>query len=98
MEEILKAKEEGRLIILPCKVGDTIYGFGNKYGFTCIAPLCVNGGQLCFLGGKPCNSVKFIVKEHKFEMGMYDDLGKTLFTTKEEALRNMPEQLQKMFI
>lgn len=97
MNEILKAQEEGRLIILPCKVGDTVYGFGNKYGFTCTAPFCANGMQCCFLGGKPCNSVKFIIQEHQFEMKMYDDLGKTLFTSKEEALKVMPKQLQKMF-
>ena len=24
-----KAKEEGRLVVLPCKVGDTVYGHGR---------------------------------------------------------------------
>ena len=29
LEEILKAEQEGRLIVLPCKVGDTVYVVGG---------------------------------------------------------------------
>ena len=31
MNEIMQAEREGRLVILPCKVGDTVYHLGWKY-------------------------------------------------------------------
>jgi len=81
---IIKAKNEGRLIILPCKIGDTVYGFGEKYGYTCIAPLCISGFSSCnSMNG--CYSRKFIVKEHKFNLNMFEDFNKTIFLTEQEA-------------
>lgn len=31
MEELAKAEAEGRLLVLPCKVGDVVYIIGSKY-------------------------------------------------------------------
>lgn len=88
--EVLTANKEGRVVILPYKVGDTVYGFGPKYGFKCTAPLCINGGQGCHLMGG-CYSRKFVVKEYKFNISMCQDWGITIFPTRFLAERAMNE-------
>jgi len=83
--EIYKAEAEDRLIILPCRIGDIVYGFGERYGFTCTAPLCINGFQLCnSMNG--CYSRKFIVKQLSFDITMLYDFGINVFLTEQEAL------------
>lgn len=83
--ELIRAKEEDRLIILPCRIGDTVHGFGAKYGFTCNAPLCLNGGTMCHaMGG--CYSMQFQVNQHQFDITMLDDFNKTIFLTEDKAL------------
>lgn len=44
------AEEQGRLIILPCKVGDTIWEF--KYGCT------IGPDDLCYIPSKACGNCK----------------------------------------
>jgi len=84
--EIYKAEEEDRLIILPCRIGETVYGFGERYGFICTAPLCISGFQHCnSMNG--CYSRKFIVKQLVFDITMLYDFGKTIFLTEEKALK-----------
>lgn len=88
-EERSKAESEGRVIVLPCKVGDTVYQIRNKkhargLGVSprVVSSACVwtdGSYALCHQGMTYCQS---------------RDLGKTWFLTQgeaEEALRRLEE-------
>ena len=71
------AEEEGRLVVIPCKEGDTVWTFyddmSGAFGFT------VEEVQIVFDGrSKPY----FLIDNMDFEI---DCIGKTLFFTHEEA-------------
>ncbi len=70
-------EEQGVLLKLPCKVGDTVYS---------IAEDC--GGDALDCRNRDCqNCVDFyrFVEENKFDTYMRDEIGKTVFLAKEEA-------------
>lgn len=71
------AEEEGRLLILPCKAGDTVWTFyDDMSGAFCFT---VEEVQIVFDGrSKPY----FLIDNMDFEI---DCIGKTLFFTHEEA-------------
>lgn len=80
LKEYEDAEEQGRLVVLPCKVGDTVYQLRNKrhargYGISprIVSSACVwhdGSYSLCHQGMTYCQS---------------RDLGKTWFLTYEEA-------------
>lgn len=77
------AEEQGLLVRLPCKVGDTVYIPIEK----CRADFhyCpFNGGY----GTERCDgykNCKAYVKEQGFSIRDYPDMGKTVFLTREEG-------------
>ncbi len=81
--------ENGTLIELPCKVGDTVYE---------IIPKC-NGGLDCpfnggFGGGRCSISCKEYIQERKFDAYLKKYIGKSIFLTKakaEQKLKNYKE-------
>lgn len=83
--EIVKAEREGRLIILPCKVGDTIWEF--KYGCT------IGPDDLCYIPSKACGNCKSLTCSiaHRKVIDVADAAlltrrwGKTVFRFREEA-------------
>lgn len=87
IRELLKADKEGRVVVLPCKVGDTVWSISNKI---CKEKLrhhnrCYdcNGTEFwnnCFRA----NDASFSVE---FEYDMIEEIGKTVFLTREEAER-----------
>lgn len=77
IRELLKADKEGRLVILPCKVGDGLWTFCSHpveqvYSFTVTDISTLNGRTM--LNTSRC--------------GVIDarDVGKTVFLTREEAV------------
>ena len=82
-------EEQGLLLRLPCKVGDTVYTvkyyFDCKFGYNC--PLGYAEGKNNCDKGLSCEHEykKFFVGEKIFDASMTDDIGKTVFLTKEEA-------------
>lgn len=80
--------EQGRIIELPCKVGDTVY---------CLATPC--GGCECY-NDVMCedfiercrNCTSWEIIECKFSMDLYDEFGKTVFLTREEAEQALEER------
>ena len=64
------AEEEGRLVVLPCKVGSTVYRILYTLAF----------GEI---GDKA--EKHYFIRETSFEYGMIDDLNETVFLTREEA-------------
>ena len=76
MRELLRAEKDGRLVVLPCKVGDELgsfstYGTGRVYGFTVTDISTLNGRTV--LNTLGCGTL------------WERDIGKTVFLTREEA-------------
>lgn len=80
--ELLNAEQEGRLIVLPCKPGDTVYE---------VVPACDGNYDFCtYLGGRgnfrcASNMCGGYVVEVPFDALFRHMIGKTLFLTREEA-------------
>lgn len=79
-------EEQGILVRLPCKVGDTVYTLSYRYecknDYDCKVPR-----QWKCEENIPCEYEKKIhyVKESQFCLTMLNSLGKTVFLTREEA-------------
>lgn len=78
-KEYQQLEEQGRLIKLPCKAGDTVYEIagatthGYGYGWKCLT------------------YEKAYVHETVFNLGRLNDIGKTVFLTREEAEAKLKE-------
>lgn len=66
LEKYETAEEEGRLVVLPCKVGDFVY-------------------KIIYQRDNFDDRSYRIVTEARFRLDMIDDIGKTIFLTREEA-------------
>ena len=91
-----QAEEQGRLVILPCKVGDTVYTLSCRYE-------CKNDYD-CKVYQKwkcedniPCEYEKkiYYVKEAKFCFPMLQTIGGKVFFTREEAEKKLEEMNEK---
>ena len=76
IRELLRAEQDGRLVVLPCKVGDELWSFSTYptarvYGFTVTDISTLNGRTV--LNTLGCGTL------------WERDIGKTVFLTREEA-------------
>lgn len=76
IHELLRAEQDGRLVVLPCKVGDELWSFSTYpaarvYGFTVTDINTLNGRTV--LNTLGCGTL------------WERDIGKTVFLTREEA-------------
>lgn len=76
IRELLRAEKDGRLVVLPCKVGDELWSFSTYptarvYGFTVKDISTLNGRTV--LNTLGCGTL------------WERDIGKTVFFTREEA-------------
>ena len=77
--EWLQAEEEGRLVVLPCKVGDTIYRFSKERDEVWDWQI----EEIRILSGDYCDPISFVDdSENEF---FASDIGKTVFLTRAEA-------------
>ncbi len=90
MVELMKADKEGRVVVLPCKVGDVIYKLFREY--TECTSYQVRKDNYCCEGCMvPCDSrevtvIRAIQPNSLPEVVRYiEDIGKTVFLTREEA-------------
>ena len=88
--ELMEADKEGRLVVIPCKVGDTVYVIDwyldcDIDGFKVCDDYEKEGYRAC--GYCRHNYVKKFTREKKYENQMLDEIGKTVFLTREEAER-----------
>ena len=81
--DICQAERDGRLVVLPCKVGDTVYLVS-----------AVGCGDNVYFCDKPCNGTwencnsydeSKQIDEIPFSYFRIPDMGKTVFLTREEA-------------
>lgn len=76
-DELLQAEAEGRLLVLPCKVGDTVYWIhGHNVLPVYIQWFETNEYGWCACGKYPPRATPTL---------KFDDFGKTVFLTREEA-------------
>ena len=75
-------EEQGLLLRLPCKVGDTVYSFDRFCGGSLDCP-----SRPC----KECPDYQFEIYEGKFALKDIPEFGKTIFLTKEEAEQKLNE-------
>lgn len=75
---LMEADRAGRLAVLPCKVGDVVYGF---HGEKTILPMVVKWIETCTNGW--CIAVQYAPTAARFYQ--FSDFGKSVFLTHEEA-------------
>ena len=71
LKEWCEANAEGRLLILPCKVGDTVWKIVRHR-------VDVSGYRMEW-------EWETYIEAVKFSIGMFEAIGKTVFLTREEA-------------
>lgn len=83
IRELLKADKDGRVVVLPCKVGDTVWMYGEDFGT--VLPYTIDlislVDKVCGYSAN-CNHNGELLDGIDFEDG---DIGKTVFLTREEA-------------
>ena len=78
LRELAEADKDGRLVVLPCKVGDVVYGF---HGIQTILPMVVKWVETNTNGWDV--AAQYAPMAPKFYQ--FSDFGKTVFLTREEA-------------
>ena len=78
LRELAEADKDGRVVVLPCKVGDVVYGFhGEKTRLPMVAKWSgTNTDGWCI-------AVQYTPMAPRFYR--FSDFGKTVFLTREEA-------------
>ena len=76
--EVADAKKQGRLVILPCKIGDTVYR-------VCKKKYDVDGYGMQW-------EEDWGIVTNAFHLGMFHEIGKNVFLTREEAEENLKDK------
>ena len=82
--DICQAERDGRLVVLPCKVGNTVYVItqvfnGNKTEWA------IGSRKIDGISGNALNPV-WVVSKQPYELHFFpSEFGKTIFLTREEA-------------
>ena len=84
LRELAEADKDGRLTVLPCKVGDVVYGF---HGEKTILPMVAKWIETTTDGW--CIAVQYTPMAPRFYR--FSDFGKTVFLTREEAEKALQE-------
>lgn len=85
LRELAVADQEGRVVVLPCKVGDVVYGF---HGEKTILPMVAKWIETNTDGW--CIAVQYTPMAPRFYR--FSDFGKTVFLTREEAEKALAER------
>lgn len=79
IHELLRAEQDGRLVVLPCKIGATVYRFQRYFNdATLKSEIKI---KPCVVGSV---STKCIITTDHMVM-LFSNFGKTVFLTREEA-------------
>ena len=82
LRELAEADKDRRLVVLPCKVGDVVYGF---HGGKTILPMVAKWIETNTDGW--CIAVQYAPMAPEFYR--FSDFGKTVFFTREEAEKSL---------
>lgn len=79
------------VVVLPCKVGDTVYQIGrdfcNKRNHDKCDNYCDGWDDLC-----PENNGELEIQTRVFTVGLFDLVGKSIYLTREEAEKALAER------
>ena len=84
--ELAEADKDGRVVVLPCKVGDVVYGFHNNR--QTILPMVAKWIETNADGWTVAAQYAPMVPE----FFQFSDFGKTVFLTREEAEKALEER------
>ena len=82
------AEQDGRLLVLPCKVGDTVFQVDymtHSEALKSGVPQSKDPYQNRKYAKKRAEYLPLIVRERKMVKSLFRDFGKTVFLTREEA-------------
>ena len=88
LHDLLQAEQDGRLVVLPCKVGDTVYQVDymtHSEALKSGIPQSKDPYQNRKYGRKRAEYLPLIVREKKMVKSLFRDFGKTVFLTRQEA-------------
>lgn len=92
LRELVEADKDGRLVVLPCKVGDTVYTKNRVLGTDNAIHDEICTRRIKGYGGNALNKVWLIVSGDYCNLSIFpSEFGKTVFFTREEAERAMEE-------
>lgn len=97
LKEYEDAEENGTLVRLPCRIGDTVYYIYSKYSKCSAFQQEFNEGTCQGCNADGCDSKKmyyiheFIAPSLRWIVSKMDDFGKIAFTAKEEAEKALKE-------
>lgn len=89
IRELAEADKDGRVVVLPCKVGDVVYGFHNNR--QTILPMVAKWIETNADGWTVAAQYAPMVSE----FFQFSDFGKTVFLTREEAEKALEERKGK---
>ena len=89
--EMIKLIDEGKLVYLPCKVGDTVYEIaGGGISFPEISQIIINDDDDIYFEWQTLNIIWDVAEFGEGEFKL-TDIGKTVFLTREEAEKALKE-------
>lgn len=84
--ELLKADAEGRLVVLPCRIGDTVYTNTSMIGWYFRDSAKPYAAKVVFIGLNNSGGIINVEFSRGHMMQFrFDEVGKTIFLTREEA-------------
>lgn len=95
IRELLKADKEGRVAVLPCKVGDTVWIAGSVIGVYSVKVRTFFVGHPSAVRGTDGDGGIQMIRTTICDVPM-KDFGKTVFLTREEAERALQEMEGKV--
>ena len=96
LRKMAEADKDGRLVVLPCKVGDTVYTNNRVLGADNAMHDEICTRRIKGYGGNALNKVWLIANGNYCDLSIFpSEFGKTVFLTREEAERAMEEMEAK---
>lgn len=90
LAEYENAEEEGRLVVLPCKVGDTVWMVHQR--LTSTVNNVISKMTVTELRGNRLNPIWFVIDGEYSRTSFHpSEIGKTVFLTREEAEKELRE-------
>lgn len=91
IRELAEADRDGRCVVLPCKVGDTIYAIVQVFGGDGVYHK-ITEKKITGIGGNTMNKVWMVNRENSLEDRFSpSEFGRTVFLTREEAEKALAE-------
>ena len=88
--QLIKLIDEGKLVYLPCKVGNTVYISGERYPCK-IEQIVIDNVNIYFVWASYTRSYELAECWNEGDFDIYD-IGKTVFLTLEEAEKALKER------